>query len=544
MPPTLSSQQSEAPSHLAVTDYQACYFAHHLTRLGAVGEIDQISSTLFDAKVDLKQQTSQVWKNSFADAKEILQAEFDRLKNLGLTSNELQANLRAFIRDNAEVLGEVDRYKFVDDDGVYTGSQSVHNPHPGGYEYEVLHDVTLKPMRMPSNGYRFPYQTFKRDYIDAGRLIYGPDENRIVQIKLYLKDYKDSLRSVIDLDGRLGTYALNSLFGTGSDLFDNPKPPQLLRRILSFSGVPDSVVLDCFAGSGATVEAVHDIVRLAGVQMKYILVEMAAYFDSVLLPRTKKVAYSANWKNGKPQGSNDSLHFFKYFRLESYEDVLNNLPSPDGKLFEAMDQATRDSLITYSLDLELGPHLLNMDAFKDPWGYKIYAQLAGEDEVSLRNVDMVETFNYLIGLKVQSYGPLERYNADFVRLPHGDDKDAKGNPLPDDKREGRLRVEGRLRRDAEGPYVYQRVEGELNDGNATRVLVIWRKLTDDAERDAAVLEAWMARHRETTKERSDYREYHLIYLNGPMTLPQPTQELRTVLPTEQTFKDRMFEDTE
>lgn len=50
---TLSSQQTEAPSHLAVTDYQACYFAHHLTRLGAVGEIDQISSTLFDAKVDL-----------------------------------------------------------------------------------------------------------------------------------------------------------------------------------------------------------------------------------------------------------------------------------------------------------------------------------------------------------------------------------------------------------------------------------------------------------------------------------------------------------
>ncbi len=53
MASTLSSQQTEASPHLAVTDYQACYFAHHLTRLGAVGEIDQISSTLFDAKVDL-----------------------------------------------------------------------------------------------------------------------------------------------------------------------------------------------------------------------------------------------------------------------------------------------------------------------------------------------------------------------------------------------------------------------------------------------------------------------------------------------------------
>ncbi len=315
--------------------------------------------------------------------------------------------------------------------------------------------------------------------------------------------------------------------------FPHEKSLALLERVIAWSTVKDSVVLDYFAGSGTTGHSVIEVNRKDGGSREFVLVEMATYFDSILKPRMIR-ALTAN----------TSSTFVKYFALESYEDALNNLPSPDGKLFEAMDQASRDSLITYSLDLELGPHLLNMDAFKDPWGYKIYAQLAGEDEVSLHNVDMVETFNYLIGLKVQSYGPIERYSAEFVRLPHGDDKDAKGNPLPEDKREGRLRVEGRLRRDAEGPFVYQRVEGELNDGNATRVLVIWRKLTDDAEKDAAVLEAWMARHRETTKERSDYREYHLIYLNGPITLPQPTQELRTVLPTEQTFKDRMFEDTE
>jgi hypothetical protein len=52
MPPILSLYQTEAPSHLDVTDYQACYLAHQLTRLGAVGEIDQISATPFDAKVD------------------------------------------------------------------------------------------------------------------------------------------------------------------------------------------------------------------------------------------------------------------------------------------------------------------------------------------------------------------------------------------------------------------------------------------------------------------------------------------------------------
>jgi adenine-specific DNA-methyltransferase len=339
-----------------------------------------------------------------------------------------------------------------------------------------------------------------------------------------------------------GTNLLRRIFGE-SEVFSFPKSVHAVADCLRVSNVgKGDWVADIFAGSATTAHAVFNLNSADGGNRGVILCEMGWYFDNVTLPRVRKCAYSTRWDDGVPQARDGGQILLKYFALESYEDALNNLPSPDGKLFEAMDQATRDSLITYSLDLELGPHLLNMDAFKDPWGYKIYAQPAGEDELSLHHVDMVETFNYLIGLKVQAYGPIERYSAEFVRLPHGDDKDSKGVPLSDDKREGRLRVEGRLRRDAEGPYVYQRVEGELNDGNATRVLVIWRKLTDDVEKDAAVLEAWMARHRETTKERSDYREYHLIYLNGPITLPQPTQELRTVLPTEQTFQDRMFED--
>ena len=38
---------------MSVTPYQACYFAHELTRLGEIGELDRLSTTLFDSKVDL-----------------------------------------------------------------------------------------------------------------------------------------------------------------------------------------------------------------------------------------------------------------------------------------------------------------------------------------------------------------------------------------------------------------------------------------------------------------------------------------------------------
>ena len=108
----------------------------------------------------------------------------------------------AFIADNEETVGLLSRYKHVDDEGIYTGSESVHNPHPGGYDFEVRHPTTRGVMRNPANGYRFPEQTF-REMEASGIILYGEDENRIVKIKKHLKDYEDSLRSVMSMDGRL-----------------------------------------------------------------------------------------------------------------------------------------------------------------------------------------------------------------------------------------------------------------------------------------------------------------------------------------------------
>lgn len=354
-----------------------------------------------------------------------------------------------------------------------------------------------------------------------------------------------------------------------------------------------SLVLDFFGGSGTTGHAVINLNRRDQGSRQFVLVEMGDYFQTVLKPRITKAVFASEWRDGKAQpvasamasakrrvkeleeqleevkGIEDRAEFdfekqrlegliddqataiksleeasraasnptwgasalIPYCGVESYEDALNNLPTPSGQLLDGRSEAERDALVTYALDLELGPRLLDLNAFRDPWGYTIKAQLAGDAEIKRHRVDLVETFNYLIGLKVQAYGPLERYSADFERAAHADGL-------------GRTKITGRLRRDPQGAFQFQRVEGELNDGNDTRVLVVWRKLTDDPEKDAAALDAWMARHRETTRERTEHRDYHLIYINGPVTLPQPTAEIRTVFPTEETFKTKMFEDTD
>lgn len=48
-----ASQKSNISAQTMISDYQASYYAHDLTRLGAIGEIDRLSTTLFDSKVDL-----------------------------------------------------------------------------------------------------------------------------------------------------------------------------------------------------------------------------------------------------------------------------------------------------------------------------------------------------------------------------------------------------------------------------------------------------------------------------------------------------------
>jgi adenine-specific DNA-methyltransferase len=354
-------------------------------------------------------------------------------------------------------------------------------------------------------------------------------------IRIFNKYYEQQVYPNIWTDKRYfpefqGTNVLKAMIGDG--VFSYPKSVHAVADLIKLTTSAGDMVLDYFGGSGTTAHAVCQLNRQGDERRRFILIEMGRYYYTATKPRTVKSLYSPDWRECTAQTHDKGMSaLVKYFAVETYDDALSNLPAPSGTLLDDRTDTEKDALITYGLDLELGPHLLNLDAFRDPWGYTINAQLAGDAEIKRHRVDLVETFNYLIGLKVHAYGPLERYSADFERAAHADGL-------------GRMKLTGRLRRDPNGPYVFQRVEGELNDGNATRVLVVWRKLTDDPEKDAAVLDAWMARHRESTRERTEHRDYHLIYINGPVTLPQPTAEIRTVFPTEETFKIKMFEDTD
>ena len=106
------------------------------------------------------------------------------------------------------------------------------------------------------------------------KILFGDDENKIIELKVYLEEYEDKLPSVIELDGRLGAYDLKELFPESKKVFDNPKPVQLLKSILSLVVGKEDIVLDSYAGSGTTMHAVMDLNKEDGGNRKCIMVQM------------------------------------------------------------------------------------------------------------------------------------------------------------------------------------------------------------------------------------------------------------------------------
>ncbi len=109
---------------------------------------------------------------------------------------------------------------------------------------------------------------------------------------------------------------------------DQEQATRLFQDVIfaSLGDASSGWVVDYFGGSGTTGHAVINLNREDDGKRKYLLVEMGAHFETVLVPRLKKVVYSTDWKEGKPQSRNTGIsHAFKVVRLESYEDTLNNL---------------------------------------------------------------------------------------------------------------------------------------------------------------------------------------------------------------------------
>jgi adenine-specific DNA-methyltransferase len=173
------------------------------------------------------------------------------------------------------------------------------------------------------------------------------------------------------------------------------------------SNSKEGTILDYFAGSGTTGHAVIALNREDKGKRKYILVEQGEYFDTVLKPRIQKVVYSAEWKDGKATAPQTGIsHAFKVLKIESYEDTLNNLQlrrtSKQQELLDSLPKSAQEEyLLSYLLDIESRGSLLSVEHFNKPFDCKLKVAVDSAGAYEERTIDLVETFNYLIGLRVK-----------------------------------------------------------------------------------------------------------------------------------------------
>ena len=358
--------------------------------------------------------------------------------------------------------------------------------------------------------------------------------------RLYHDESSRSLLQSVWLDKKFnavanGTNLLKDILGTSS-AFSYPKSIYTVEFAIEAMthSLENPVILDYFAGSGTTGHAVINLNREDGGKRKYILVEMGEYFETVTKPRIQKVIYAKDWKDGKPNplggtrtdAPSQNSHCFKTIRLESYEDALNNLkfipiedqtssPPPNAPVFEKPEHYEQ-YLLSYMLDMESRGSAMNLDIFKNPFKYKM--KITTHNQESVTPVDLVETFNYLIGLRVAHIAAPQYFNAQTKP-----DKDGRVN--------ANLTVAS-----AGADFAFQRLEGKTR--NDELVLVIWRTLTGDVERDNAALNEYLCRLKINTRE----HEFDVIYVNGDNTLPNIRKENENwkVQLIEQVFFDKMF----
>ncbi|MBS3670086.1 site-specific DNA-methyltransferase [Vreelandella boliviensis] len=294
-------------------------------------------------------------------------------------------------------------------------SPTVNDPSSPNYRwYQPIHPITGKSTPHPKSGWKFalerdPENPGKRSFKaldEDGRIAWGEDEKKVPRIKRMLHEVETNVGKSVFTDYSDGEKQTHNLFNR-SGVFLAPKHANFVSRFVLHSTDKDSVVLDCFGGSGSTAHATVTANRLDGGKRKYITVEQGDYFNTIIKPRMQKVAYSADWRLGKPTTPETGIsHCFKVLKLESYEDTLNNLQLrrevKQNQTLDALDQAAKDDyLLHYMLDVESRGSLLSVEDFNKPFDYAMNIATDSAGAYERTKVDLVETFNYLIGLSVK-----------------------------------------------------------------------------------------------------------------------------------------------
>ena len=190
------------------------------------------------------------------------------------------------------------RYKRVDKHGPWR-DRDISWPGGGGPRYELLHPSTNLPCKIPEAGWRFSPLSEMQRQIKLGLVEFRADHTEPPFRKAHIRPIKEELESIDTVEDADETESENEEeFATqvrgsyfykqsqvsvkylrtllGKQVFNNPKDMDEIGRLIRYttSDDPAAIVMDFFAGSGTTGEAVMRLNSEDGGKRRYIAVQL------------------------------------------------------------------------------------------------------------------------------------------------------------------------------------------------------------------------------------------------------------------------------
>jgi|APTNR8051073442_1049403.scaffolds.fasta_scaffold03771_3 adenine-specific DNA-methyltransferase len=406
------------------------------------------------------------------------------IKKEGGVNDKVRQLFTDWVSGNKDLSGGEKAYKYLDDDGNIYQSVSLRAPEPRKdkkFHKALIHPKTGKPCPVPPNGFSRTPETLKK-MMDSGDILFGVDETTQPRQKVKLSKDTEIQQSSMLQDSSKGKKDLEPL----GLRFPYCHPTSLYSELLGNSAKEKFCkIFDFFAGSGTTFQATQLLNREDDGRRKCILIEQGDYTSTVILPRIKKIAYTFEWRAGKPKDNsmNGLGVFVKYQKLEQYEESLENIS------FTVQEKTNQQALQfdqyipKYFLEFETRESrtTVNTKDILDPWNYtlKVWDGFTYDTE---KAVDLVETFNYLIGLHLKKQ-VTKIFNSKKYKFVFG------------------------------------------NNNSGKEIIVVWRNVVDwtldEFEKDAAFL-----------KQELSVCSYDILYISGKSSFPG-------YIPIEQVFQNKM-----
>ena len=209
------------------------------------------------------------------------------------------------------------RYKRVDKNGPWR-DRDITWPGGDGPKYDVIHPKTKKSCKVPEAGWRYSDPKEMQRQIDLGLVEFRDDHTEPPFRKFHIKPVGQELSDEdVDFDDddqnadeeELATQVRGSVFYKqsqvsvrylrevmGAKVFDNPKDHEELARLFKYvlAGDSEPIVVDFFAGSGSSAEAVLNLNQNGIPGAKFVAVQLPEPVNSK--ERTGKAALASGWK--------------------------------------------------------------------------------------------------------------------------------------------------------------------------------------------------------------------------------------------------------